>query len=211
MGVLSPGVPVYGQNPGEGSALVGVLSPGVPVYGQNPGEGSALVGVLSPGVLVSGQNPGEGSALVGVLSPGVGGAALAGRMLRGGPVCPAPGRYNPGMRYAKLTAAGILVLSIAAFTVQNSSRTTQLSFDAYFGAWKLVDPAPVPMLLWGAFLLGALLTWTYSFSKSMALSRRVRQLEQEMALSGRAHPASSRPAGAPAPDPAAAKADDGWA
>lgn len=120
------------------------------------------------------------------------------------------------MRYAKLTAVGLVVLCVACFTVQNSSRTTQLSFDLYFGAWKLVDPAPVPMLMWGSFLLGAVVVWTYTLGKSMTLSRRVRQLEQEMALSGRAHPPAGSPGAGGASSPgssagSSSKGDDGWA
>ncbi|MBM4366060.1 MAG: LapA family protein [Deltaproteobacteria bacterium] len=100
------------------------------------------------------------------------------------------------MNYAKLTAAGLVLLSIVCFTVQNSSRTTDLSLDLYLGAWKLVDPAPIPMLMWGSFALGALAAWLYNFRKGITLSRRVRQLEQEMALAGRtasASPHSSAP------------------
>jgi hypothetical protein len=42
------------------------------------------------------------------------------------------------------------------------------------------------MLMWGCFVLGALAAWAVGLRQSIALSRRVRQLEQEMALSGKA-------------------------
>lgn len=90
------------------------------------------------------------------------------------------------MKWLQLSLAGLVLFAIAAFTVQNSSRTTQLSLDLYLGAWKLVDPAPIPMLMWGCFVLGALAAWAVGLRQSIALSRRVRQLEQEMALSGKA-------------------------
>ncbi len=123
------------------------------------------------------------------------------------------------MTYAKLTAAALALLSIVCFTVQNSSRTTELSLDLYLGAWKLVDPAPIPMLMWGSFALGALGAWLYNFRKGLALSRRVRQLEQEMALAGRtassspsSSSSSSSPSSSPGTAPAKASKDaDGWA
>ena len=89
------------------------------------------------------------------------------------------------MRWFKLTVAALAVLSIVCFTVQNSSRTTDLSLDLWVGAWKLADPAPIPMLMWGCFAGGAVLMWAAGARRNMALSRRVRQLEQEMALAGR--------------------------
>ncbi len=126
------------------------------------------------------------------------------------------------MFYAKLAAAALATLSIVCFTVQNSSRTTELSLDLYLGAWKLVDPAPIPMLMWGSFALGALGAWLYNFRKGLALSRRVRQLEQEMALAGRtaassppsasSSPSSPAPSSPAASPPAKAGKDaDGWA
>ncbi|MBM4391867.1 MAG: LapA family protein [Deltaproteobacteria bacterium] len=120
------------------------------------------------------------------------------------------------MTYAKLAAAGLALLGIVCFTVQNSSRTTDLSLDLYVGAWRLVDPAPIPMLMWGSFALGALAAWLYNFRKSITLSRRVRQLEQEMALAGRTasttHAASSSSPATTADKPRKDTKDaDGWA
>ena len=120
------------------------------------------------------------------------------------------------MTYAKLTAAALGILSIVCFTIQNNSRTTQLSLDLYVAAWKLADQAPVPMLMWGSFALGASLAWLYNVRKGMAMSRRVRQLEQEMALAGRttaaapgAAPSAPASPGTPASKPS--KEGDGWA
>lgn len=89
------------------------------------------------------------------------------------------------MKWFKLSVAAVVAFSIAAFTVQNSSRTTQLSLDLSVAAWQLVDPAPVPMLMWGCFVLGALVAWSLSVRRNLVLARRIRQLEQEMALAGK--------------------------
>ena len=94
-------------------------------------------------------------------------------------------RYDPRMKWFKLALVGIAAFSIFAFTVQNSSRTTQLSLDIGVAAWKLMDPAPIPMLMWACFVLGAVMTWAAGMRRNLVLARRVRQLEQEMALAGK--------------------------
>ena len=89
------------------------------------------------------------------------------------------------MKWFKLALVGSAAFALFAFTVQNSSRTTQLSLDVGLAAWKLVDPAPIPMLMWGCFALGTVVTWSLGMRRNLVLSRRVRQLEQEMALAGK--------------------------
>ena len=42
------------------------------------------------------------------------------------------------------------------FTVQNASRTTDLSLDLYVVAYHLQEPQPIPHLLWAAFGIGLL-------------------------------------------------------
>jgi hypothetical protein len=58
-----------------------------------------------------------------------------------------------------LAVLGLAVL----FTIQNSSRLTDLSLDLGMAAWHLERPLSVPALLWGAFALGVvgglLLSW----------------------------------------------------
>jgi hypothetical protein len=52
----------------------------------------------------------------------------------------------------------VVVASAAAvgalFTVQNSTRTTDLSLDLFVAAYHLQEPQPIPHLLWVAFGLG---------------------------------------------------------
>ena len=54
----------------------------------------------------------------------------------------------------------VVVASTAAvgalFTVQNATRTTDLSLDLYVVAYHLQEPQPVPHLLWAAFGIGLL-------------------------------------------------------
>lgn len=66
----------------------------------------------------------------------------------------------------RVLAAFLVVLgalSAALFWVQNSSRVTQLSFDAGVAAWELSQPIPIPVLvavcLAAGFFFGAGVTW----------------------------------------------------
>ena len=86
------------------------------------------------------------------------------------------------MRWFTLSLVALGGLSVAAFVVQNSSRTAELSFDTGFSAWKLTEPVSLPLLMALCFLGGALLTWAFGLRRSVSLGRRVRQLEQELAL-----------------------------
>ena len=55
----------------------------------------------------------------------------------------------------------LLVLAATAFTIQNSSRLTDLSFDIGFFAWHLKEPLALPVILWctlgGGLAAGAML------------------------------------------------------
>jgi len=90
-------------------------------------------------------------------------------------------------RYVLITAIVValcLIAVVALFVVQNSARTTQLSLDLHFWAWQLSQPVSIPALIGlctgGGFVVGAVVF----LGRSMSLSRRLRRLEQEAALSG---------------------------
>lgn len=99
--------------------------------------------------------------------------------------------YVGRMRWFKIGLALLTVVLLAAFFVQNSSRTTGLSFDLGFAAWALASPISVPALMAACFFGGALVAFGLGYLGRLALSRRVRQLEQELALRGRGGAAES--------------------
>lgn len=99
------------------------------------------------------------------------------------------------MRWFKLSLVVVFALAIAAFVVQNMSRTTVLSFDTGVWAWQLSSPVAVPLVMGACLLLGHALAWFNGWRRNQELSRRVRQLEQELALRSTA----------------SAPAKDGWA
>ncbi len=105
----------------------------------------------------------------------------------------------------RLTIVATVALGAVLFTVQNSSRTTGLSFDLYVYAWQLDRPVAVPLLLWSTFGAGLLLAGVYGWSRSRGLARRVAQLQQEALLKSAGRPLA--PA-AKAPDAAVAPGDD---
>ncbi len=59
-------------------------------------------------------------------------------------------------RWFQLVSVLLVGLVGTLFTVQNSSRTSDLSLDLWFAAWHLQAPAPLPVLLWVAFAGGLL-------------------------------------------------------
>lgn len=59
-------------------------------------------------------------------------------------------------RWFQLVSVLLVGLVGTLFTVQNSSRTSDLSLDLWFAAWHLQAPAPLPVLLWVAFAVGLL-------------------------------------------------------
>jgi hypothetical protein len=69
------------------------------------------------------------------------------------------------MRTAWLTLKILFWLVIlgvpALFVLQNHLRTTELSLDLGFVAWKLSEPVSVPFLLLGTLLLGLLAGWLF--------------------------------------------------
>jgi uncharacterized integral membrane protein len=75
-----------------------------------------------------------------------------------------------------------LLLAAAMFTVQNSSRTTLLSFDVYFAAWELARPVPVSAVVWASVAVGALITWMMGLRRRISMGRTIARLEQEALL-----------------------------
>jgi uncharacterized integral membrane protein len=85
---------------------------------------------------------------------------------------------------AALVAVAVLLFVAYLFVLQNSARTTQLSLDLYFTAWQLTTPVSIPALIGLSFATGFLIA-AAAFGVRMArLSRRLRKLEQEIALGG---------------------------
>jgi uncharacterized integral membrane protein len=90
-----------------------------------------------------------------------------------------------GLYVALLIVVLLVVGVIAQFAVENSSRTTDLTLDLYFVAWKLKEPASIPVLIASAFGGGFGLGLLLLLARVFKLGRRVRVLEREVALSGR--------------------------
>lgn len=86
------------------------------------------------------------------------------------------------MRWVWLSLGLIAALVLTAFTLQNSSYHAPLQLDLWFAAWKLSHPVSVSALMWGSFSAGALFAGGIFGFRGMRLGRRVRQLEQEIAL-----------------------------
>ena len=76
----------------------------------------------------------------------------------------------------------VFVVALSAFTVQNMGRTTDLSLDLYWAAWKLSQPVAVPVLLWSSFGAGLLLAGGWGWIRAVSLERKVRRLEHELAF-----------------------------
>lgn len=92
---------------------------------------------------------------------------------------------------SRSTVIAVVVVLIAAlgftgylFVVQNIRRTTQLSLDLYFAAWQLSEPVPVIALVGIAFVLGFVIAAAAFGLRAAQLGRRLRRLEQEVALGG---------------------------
>lgn len=96
----------------------------------------------------------------------------------------------------RLAAIALAALALVMFTMQNLSRTTSLSFDAYFAAWELARPVPVPLLIWVSFGSGLGLATVVGWVRARGMARTVARLQQDALL---------RSAGRPSPAPADAK------
>ncbi len=96
------------------------------------------------------------------------------------------------MRWFKLSLWLLAIVAVVAFFLQNSTRTTILSFDVGVAAWKLASPISIPALMGACFFGGTLVALGWSMAGRIALSRRLRQLEQEAALRGAAPEAAAK-------------------
>ena len=87
-----------------------------------------------------------------------------------------------GLRIGALMA-GLAALGAAALAiVQNSGRTTDLTFDVGFGAWGLVQPVPVVYLVGGALVVGFSSGLLLLTPRVLRLGKRVRDLERRQVL-----------------------------
>lgn len=87
---------------------------------------------------------------------------------------------TPG-RWVALVVVLIVALLGTMFTVQNLSRTTDLSLNLWLWAWHLENPLPIPALLWGTFGGGFLMGGMWSILGRMSSGRRIRDLEAQVA------------------------------
>jgi hypothetical protein len=77
--------------------------------------------------------------------------------------------------------AGVMYLG----WVQNSARMTQLSLNlGPVGAWQLAKPVGIPVLIASSFGGGVVAGAIFFLGNMMRLSRQVRRLEQQLAVSG---------------------------
>lgn len=86
------------------------------------------------------------------------------------------------MRWVWLTLGLLVAVVLTAFTLQNSSFHAPLQLDLWFAAWKLSSPVSVSVLIWTSFGAGLLIAGGFLGYRTMRLGRRVRQLEQEIAM-----------------------------
>jgi len=92
------------------------------------------------------------------------------------------------MRRVMMVIGGVLGLLICGVVVlwfvQNSSRTATLSLDLYVVKWQLAQPVSVVALIGagtvGGFLMGVL----FSAPSRRRAKKRVRALEQQIAVGG---------------------------
>lgn len=86
------------------------------------------------------------------------------------------------MRWVWTTLGLLVAVVLTAFTVQNSSFRAPLQLDLWVAAWKLSSPVSVSVLMWSSFGAGVVIAGAVLGLRGMRLGRRVRQLEQEIAL-----------------------------
>ena len=85
--------------------------------------------------------------------------------------------------YAVLALFGVGALSLTLFWLQNSSRTTQLSFDMGFTA-VISDPIQIPLLMLICVAGGAALAGVPLLLSARRAKTRARRLEHDLAFSG---------------------------
>ena len=74
---------------------------------------------------------------------------------------------------------GFLFVTVL-LTVQNMSRTSELSLDLYFFGAQFSQPQPVPYLVWSGFFIGGALGVAWSLNARKRAKRRIRDLESSL-------------------------------
>ncbi len=84
-------------------------------------------------------------------------------------------------RKVRLVVTLVVVLLVAGvgtlFTIQNSSRVTDLSLDVWVFATHLQQPIAVPYLLWAAFGIGLSIGLLWALVSRIRLSSKLNDLE----------------------------------
>lgn len=93
----------------------------------------------------------------------------------------------------RLVVLALAALALVMFTMQNLSRTTSLSFDAYFAAWELASPVPVPLVIWASFGAGLGLATVVGWVRARGMARTVARLQQEALLRSAGRPSPGVP------------------
>ena len=92
------------------------------------------------------------------------------------------------MRRVMWIGGGLVALLLGLvsylFVVQNSGRSTQLSLDLYLAAGQLSDPISVMALAGIALGIGFLIGLVVMLPGGRRLRKRIRSLEQQIALGG---------------------------
>ena len=84
-------------------------------------------------------------------------------------------------RWIKLFVLCLAAAFIALFTIQNLSRTSDLSLNLWVVAFKLKTPQPIPFMLLASFGSGLLLAGFFGILNRMGLQRRLREAEGQAA------------------------------
>lgn len=87
-------------------------------------------------------------------------------------------------RWIKLILLVFAAAFLALFTVQNLSRTSELSLDLGLVAYKLAEPQPIPYMLLTAFGAGLLLAGFLGIFQRMGMTKQIRNLERDAATAG---------------------------
>ncbi|MFZ5480298.1 MAG: LapA family protein [Myxococcota bacterium] len=87
-------------------------------------------------------------------------------------------------RWTLIVTMLLIALVVVAFTLQNASHVSPLQLNLGVVAWRLREPASVPLLMGSSFAVGFVVAASWGAWRSASLSREVRRLQQEVALAG---------------------------